>query len=146
VHDTLQAVVPQVLGAQLTDDWVPHTPWPLQVRAVVAIFDVHMAGAHSVPLGQFRHWPLPSQNPSNWQLAAAEGAHSLSGSLPAGMAPQVPEVDKPVFSLTQALHFPPQELLQQTPSAQNVLAHSTAKAHWLPRAFLAAQVINPLSQ
>ena len=63
-----------------------------------------------------------------------------------GMAPQVPDVDKPVFSLTQALHFPLQALLQQTPSVQNPVRHWIPEAHRTPRFFLAAQVFGPRSQ
>ena len=60
-------------------------------------------------------------------------AHSLSGSVRTGMAPQVPLVP-PFFAALHAWHWPLQTLLQQKLSTQLVLAHSAPTVQAVPLA------------
>ncbi len=60
-------------------------------------------------------------------------AHSLSGSVRTGMAPQVPLVP-PFFAALHAWHWPLQMLPQQKLSTQKVLAHSAPMVQAVPLA------------
>jgi len=51
----------------------------------------------------------------------------------------------PVLALLQAMHAPPQALLQQTPSLHWLLVHSFAAPHVTPSAFFGWQTL-PASQ
>jgi hypothetical protein len=113
-------------------------PAPLQVSVSDAIEAAQDAALQTVPLGQSRHVPAPLQLPSVPQLDAALGAHSLCGSLPAGIDPHVP-FDPPVSAALHALHVPLHALLQQKPSTQLPLVHWLAPPHMLPLPSLATQ-------
>jgi hypothetical protein len=63
------------------------------------------------------HIPEPLHSPS---------VHSLSGSIPLAMKPQVPEVPWPFFAAEHAMQLLVQPLSQQTPSTQK------PDWHWLP--------------
>jgi hypothetical protein len=57
--------------------------------------------------------------------------------MPGARAPQTPEVVRPVSAFTQALQVPVHASLQQTPSAQNPIKHSSPAPHASPVAFFA---------
>ena len=78
--------------------YVPHEPevtaWqvpaPSQVRAGVSVPALHAPPAQMVPAADSPQAPAPLHMPVRPQLEAASAAHSLSGSVPAAMAAQVP--------------------------------------------------------
>jgi hypothetical protein len=78
--------------------------------------------AHSVPW--LHGAPVPSSAHDVLPLQLAAPAHSLSGSVPTMMLPQVPSVPWPFFAAEHAWHVLVQALLQQKPSAQKPLVHS----------------------
>ena len=84
--------------------------------------------AHTVPSGWLRQAPLPSHRPSGPQVAAGCDGHWLgsTGASPSGTGEQVPI--RP--GTLQAWQVPVQALLQQTPSTQLPLPHSS----WQPQA------------
>jgi hypothetical protein len=116
-------------------------PVPLQVGAGVNSATVQMAFPQTVLDGYFWQAPAPSHEPFVPQLAAPRSVHSLPGSVPAAMGPQVPSVPGPV-PLRDAVHpwqRPPQATLQHTPSTQFAFVHSTEAPHATPLAFLGVQ-------
>ena len=86
----LQTVLQQTLSTQLPDKHVP-------------------PAAHAAPSG-LPHAPLP--------LQTSVPAHSLSGSAPDAIGPQVPFAPEPFLAALQAWQAPPHATLQQTPSTQ----------------------------
>jgi hypothetical protein len=135
----LHAPTPQAYGAQLPDAGVPHVPLPSQVAAGVMVEPVQLAAPQIVPAAQSAQAPEPLQVPVVPQVAAAVAAHSLSGSLPATIAPQTPSLPCPFFAAVQAWHVPLHAELQQTPSAQNPEAQSPFTTQALPCAQRVAQ-------
>jgi hypothetical protein len=100
-----------------------------------------LANAHAPPPVP----PLWSQSPVRPQ-AVVPAAHSLSGSVFAETAAQLPSAT-PVLVITQASQVPWQALLQQTPSAQdNPLVHWLVVEQATPLARLVAQVLVEVSQ
>jgi len=73
------------------------------------------------------------------QVEEAWVAHSLSGSVLAAMAPQVPFTPLPFLAAEQAWQLPPQEELQQKPSAQNPDAQLDEREQAVPLARVATQ-------
>src|SRR5262249_49930690 len=124
----------------------PHVPVPLHVPWVVCVPAEHDAKTQTVPDTYFRHAPAPSQVPSRPQVLTAAAVHSLSGSAPATMKPQVPSAPAPFFAAEHAWQNPVHVVLQQTPSAQTPLVHSLAAAHARPVAFFAAHVLLAVTQ
>ena len=100
----MQALMPSQFPVGVT----VAAPWALTT---------HDAVPHVVFSGRTRQLLLPLQVPSRPQKLAVSGAHSLSGSCPAGTAAQWP-LAWPVFAIEQALHLPVQGPSQQNPSAQ----------------------------
>ena len=116
-----------------------HVPEPLQSEAAVSVCvpSLHDAAEHTVPETYFRHAPMPSHMPSLPQLGAPASVHSLPGSVPPLIGPQVPSAPCPLMAAVHALHVPEQEVLQQTPSATKPLVHSFAPPAELPLDFFA---------
>jgi hypothetical protein len=77
---------------------------------------VQVAFAQLVPDGVYQHAPLPLQNPSRPHATPSE--HSLPGSVPFEMKPQVPSAPRPVCAARHDEQVPLHRLLQQTPSTQ----------------------------
>jgi hypothetical protein len=91
----------------------------------------HSAGlVHGVPIGARVQLPDPEQ--------ANVPKHSLSGSVPAGMLPQVPSTPEPFLAAVQAWQGLVQLELQQTPSAHCPVMHSLPRLHAVPFGLLHA--------
>lgn len=84
----------------------------------------HDAAVHTVPLGQSRQWPAPSQSPSVRQPPAPVSVHCVAGvgALPAATGEQVPA--EPASAHDRQV--PVQAVSQQTPCAQNPDTHEAA--------------------
>lgn len=95
-----------------------HVPDPSQLRAVVALPELHVAAAHEVPLAYNWHAPAPLHTPVVPQVAASDVAHSLSGSVAAAIGPQVPSAPVPFLVAVHASQVPLHNVSQQTPSVQ----------------------------
>jgi hypothetical protein len=127
----LQAVPLHEKGAH---DWVLaglQAPAPSQVRpsVCVAAFAGHEGGAQDVPGGNSSQAPLPSQKPVVSQLAAPAFVHAPVGSAPPlATGAHVP----PVAASAHDRHVPVQAVRQQTPCAQNPVAHSAPAAQAAP--------------
>ncbi len=118
------------LPGQLAGVTALQVPAPSQVAAGVSVAPVQLAAAHTVPLGQSRQCPAPSQRPSAKQPEAAVAAHWLAtaGAAPAGTGEQVP-------ALPESAHdrqVPVQALSQQTPCAQKPDTHDEALVQGAP--------------
>jgi hypothetical protein len=131
VHDVLHDVAPHAYAPHDVVLGVWHVPDPSQVLAGVCVVPLHDSAPQLVPAAHRRHAPRPSHAPSRPQLVDASGLQSLSGSLPPVMARQMPS-GWVVLLFAHATHGPTQADSQQTPSAQNRLAHSPAAAHAAP--------------
>jgi hypothetical protein len=108
-------------------------PLPLQNDAARAPSATQLGPAHWVVVGYSRQAPAPLQVPSWPQLLAGWVLQRLPGSTPpAGTLPQVPA--RP--GRLQLWQVPVQPLLQHTPWAQKLLAHSSARAQIAPSDFL----------
>lgn len=99
----------------------------------------HEAAPQIVPTGQSAHAPAPLQEPLVLQVLGELDGHSLSGSVPATIAAQVPSVP-PVREAEHALQVSVHALWQQTPSTQNPLPHWLAAAQALPVARTGTQL------
>jgi len=106
-------------------------PAPLQVRTGVAIDPLQAAGAHVVPPEYLRHAPAPSQVPSAPQVIAPSSSHWPRGSEPLGASMHWPSLPP----IAHDLHVPAHAVVQQTPCAQNVDAHSLPAVHDAPGGF-----------
>jgi hypothetical protein len=82
---------------------------------------------HGLSAGYTEHEPNPSQVPVVPQVEAACAAH-IGWVRPAGTGWQVPSLP----TKSHLLHSPSQEVLQQTPSAQCVDAHSLSASQTAP--------------
>jgi hypothetical protein len=110
------------MPAQLDPQQTPSTQNPLR----------HSVGAaHGWPV-TFRQAPLP--------LQVLPTPHSLSGSLPMGITPQVPSTP-PVRTASQARQVVVQAVAQQTSSTQKPLRHSPGSVQASPAGFFAVQVM-----
>jgi hypothetical protein len=115
---------------------VPSAPWPFfiaehatqtpehavsQQMPSTQFIEAHCVSVvHVEPLGRFVgvvHPPEPLQSLF---------MHSLSGSVPVRMTPQVPLVPWPFFAAVQAWHKPGHAPSQQTPSVQKPDVHCVA--------------------
>ena len=101
---------------------------PSQRNADVSMNPVQAISWQTVPAGYTSHWPVPSHIPVEPHVDAACTGHWSRGSVPICALTQVPTVPWPA----QVMHVPVHATLQQTPSAQNPLAHSPPIAHELP--------------
>jgi hypothetical protein len=99
-------------------------------------------GVHAVVVAYVSQAPLPSQKPSCVHAGAPSSVQSFRESFPAVTAAHVP-LTLPVSARAQPMHFPPQTVLQQTPSAQKPEAHVAATAHAVPSA--SSERISPVS-
>ena len=89
----------------------------------------HDGGAHDVPAGYRSQPPLPSQKPVVPQLAAPALLHVPVGSVPLwGTGVHVPAA----CGSAHDRHMPAHAVLQQTPCAQKLDAHSLFSAHAAP--------------
>lgn len=127
-------------------DWMgpqePSVPWPLMAAVHAWQFDVQ-AELQQTPSAQnmLRHCELSEQPAPISSLQAPEPlhepfVHSFCGSEPALILPQVPSEPLPLSDAEQAWQGDKQELLQQTPSAQNPLKQSAATPQAWPLSFL----------
>jgi len=119
VHELVQAVAPQMNGAQLAAVAVGQAPAPLQVAAAVAIPPEQLAARQLVVVGARAQVPLPLQVPVLPQGGAATQRESAA---PAVVLAQVP-LAAPVLALEQAVQAPVQAVLQQNPSTQEAELH-----------------------
>lgn len=117
-----------------------HTPRPLQVysRRVPC---VHVAAPQAVVASQKAHVPAPLQLPEVPQVDCVWAAHSLSGSVPEVMGPQMPSGPAPLRALLQAMHVLAQAVSQQKPSRQLPLRQLASAVQARPLAFFATQVL-----
>jgi hypothetical protein len=136
----LHAPTEQAYGAQSTLPLVAQVPEPSQVW-VLSTEPWQSEEPHGVPEAKSWQAPEPLQLPVWPQLFWACAAHSLSGSAPAAMGPQVPSEPEPFLLAVQALHRPVQAEPQQTPSTQKVEEHSLPAPHAAPSTLGAWQVL-----
>lgn len=134
-----RVVVSQRPGAQLVTAGVTQVPVPLHVEGAVLVEAVGQLGAaHWVPAGWRAHWPA-----AHWpvvpQVDAACTAHRLCGSGPVFTLLQVPAVPFRLQARQAVLHA----LLQQTPSAQNMLPHSALAPQGAPSGLRPQLLIMP---
>jgi hypothetical protein len=112
-------------------------PLPSQNEAATALSPLQAGAAHWVVAGCRRHPPEPLQVPSRPQLLVGWAAQRASGStLPGGTLLQLP-TDPGTLQLWQVAV---QAALQQTPWAQKLLPHSSARAQICPSPFLPQDV------
>jgi hypothetical protein len=122
----------QSSGAQVTIPRSAQVPAPSQVLALADFFLSHEGPAQSVPAGQSRHAPAPSQAPSSLQpLAGLAPQRACGSALPLATAAHVPT--KP--GTLQAWQVGHEVDPQQTPSTQLWLAQSEALEQAAPTAF-----------
>src|SRR5438132_1969373 len=130
----LQAVVSQMYGLQLELAGAGHAPAPSQLADAVAV-------------------PLPQLAPRHCAVGYAQAAMLLPSQLPPHVLPSLAQAARapplrcgapdtgvhwPTEPATsQAWHCPLHAWLQQTPSAQLLLAHSCAPPQARPSAFFA---------
>jgi hypothetical protein len=115
-------------GAHDCPATVSHLPAPSQRAEVVSVEPLHPISLQIVPAGNLSQAPVPSHMPVDPQVEAASTGHSSRGSVPSWALTQVPTVPWPA----QVTQTPVHALLQQTPSAQKLLAHSAAIVHDAP--------------
>jgi hypothetical protein len=85
-------------------------------------------GLQMAPCGYRRHAPAPSQAPSPPQLSLPWSGHCSRGSVPTSAGRQAPTLPCDAQDMQVAV----QAALQQTPSAQKPLRHSTAALQGVP--------------
>jgi len=132
LHVTTQAPVEgsQLNGAQSVVGPGLQRPRPSQTFTPTTDATSHEPALHTVPATWLRQAPLPSQVPSSPQVDSSDAGQRLAsrGAPPAGTNEQVP--GDPCTS--HALQVSVQDVLQQTPSTQNPLAHSPAQPQAWP--------------
>jgi hypothetical protein len=119
VHETVQAVAPQMNGVQVVVMAVGQAPAPLQVAAAVAVLPEQLAARQEVVAGATAQVPVPLQVPVLPQGGAATQRESV---VPAAVLAQVP-LAAPVLAFEQAVQAPVQATLQQNPSTQAPETH-----------------------
>jgi hypothetical protein len=126
----VQALFEHMYGAQPCVGGIGAVQAPVaHAFAFVSVLLMHEGFWQTVPLAYLRQAPAPSQDPSVPHEPTPESVHSLSGSLPAVMGPQVPSAPLPFFTVVQATQVPLHALLQQTPSAQKPVVHWLFAVH-----------------
>jgi hypothetical protein len=115
-----------------------HVPVPLHA-CVLTTVPWQVGLPQAVPDAHSSQAPAPLHAPSVPQVDGACMAHSLSGSVPAVMAPQVPSAPLPFFAAVHAWQRPVQAVLQQTPSTQEPDWHCAAVEQAAPLASGAVQ-------
>lgn len=134
-----QAPAVQRPGAQLVVAEGTQVPPPLHMPAGVRVEAVgQLAAIHCVPAPQREQLPF-EHSPVVPQVVAAVTAHLPCGSTPPLILVQLPVVP----ARLQAWQALLQELLQQTPWAQNPLAHSVAAEQAPPLGFRPQLLIIP---
>jgi hypothetical protein len=124
-------------GAQAWVAPARQVPLPSQNDAATALSPLQDGAAHWVVAGCMRQPPDPLQVPSRPQLFVGWAAQRASGSTPpGGTLVQVP-TDPGTLQLWQVA---PQALLQHTPWAQKLLAHSSPRAQICPSPFFPQDV------
>ncbi len=83
---------------------------------------MQLAGAQTVPVGHSAQLRSPEHCPVSPQVEAAYAGHSSAGSVPAGMALQIPTCP----ASAQLSHVPAQRASQHTPSVQKPLAQAAS--------------------
>lgn len=135
----IQAPPVQRPGAQVVVGEGTQVPPPLHIPAGVRVDAVgQLAGIHCVPAPQREQLPF-EHRPVVPQVAAAWTAHLPCGSTPPATLVQLPVVPERLQAWQALL----QELLQQTPWAQNPLAHSVAAEQAPPFGFRPQLLITP---
>jgi hypothetical protein len=117
-----------------------HVPVPLHVDAALATRLAQDAATHTVPDGHSAHAPplhLPSVPHVDTALATQMPRGSVMPFVAAAHVPFVP----PVRAAEHAWHAPVQAALQQTPSTQKPLVHSSAAVQPTPFACLATHAV-----
>jgi hypothetical protein len=128
-HTVWQApFAPQMNGAHDCVTGVGHLPSASQRDASVIVDPAHDAGEQVEPTGYLRQAPAPSHTPSRPQVSTPSSAHWSRGSVPTSAATHVPTL----FCAAQVMQVPAHSELQQTPSVQNPLAHSSPAVHGAP--------------
>jgi hypothetical protein len=121
-------------GAQMTAGPARHAPRPSQTFCPTTALPSHEPAAQTVPMARRRQAPAPSHVPSFPQVNATSTgqAPAVRGGLPLGTAPQTPTLP----AVLQRMQSPVQAVLQQTPSAQKAVTHSSANRHGWPIALI----------
>jgi hypothetical protein len=131
VQAVSHAVGPHTYGSQAFVTLPRQLPAALQVPCVVSTPEVQEAAMHSALLGAWHAFaPVPPLQLSCTQLGTS-AVQSLSGSVPAGTAEQMPSLP----ATSHAAHVAPQAVSQQKPSTQLPVSHSSAPMaplHTLP--------------
>jgi hypothetical protein len=99
------------------------------------VLPLQLLDAQTVLAGCSRQAPLPLQPPTRPQVVAACAGQTARGSAPLGTALQVPREPARLQAKQISVHGLP----QQTPSAQNPLAHMPVRVQLEPAASLVAQ-------
>src|SRR4051812_8973929 len=102
-------------------------PVPVQAPADSIVLPEQTPGRQRTPAGYMRQPPLPSQVPSKLQVSASPLAQVMS-SWPAGVGLHMPSLP----GTAQLWQTPPHAVLQQTPSTQLRLLHSSAATQAAP--------------
>jgi hypothetical protein len=111
----------QLYGAQTVAGPDRQRPCSSQTLTSLTAAPLQVPGLQTVPTGNLRHWPWPSQVPSSPQVATAEtGQAPERAGAPLATNEQTPGA---LWSL-QVLQVSAQALLQQTPSTQKPLWQS----------------------
>jgi len=128
VQVVVQALVPQMKGAQLWEDAVAQVPLPSHAGAGVSSPLLHEAVPQLVAAGALRQTPAPLHAPS---LPQGRAFVQRLSSPPLRIGAQVP-LGCPVFALLQAMQVP-QAPEQHTPSTQEPEVHSLPRLQACPR-------------
>jgi hypothetical protein len=129
VHEPKQRAPLQPKGAHGSDAGATHWPVLLQAEAGVKTLDSQCSAAHGVPAAYLRQPPAPSQKPSDAHMATPRSAQVPRGSA----APPGTGVHFPIAEGSAHVRQAPWHAsAQQTPSTQNVLAHSVPLAQVWP--------------
>jgi hypothetical protein len=125
-------------GAQISVGPGLHRPSSVQTYSPTTESFSQLPSRHTVPGTCLRHAPAPSHLPSSPQLDAGDAGHADAAR---GLAPVGRFTHDPAEPATaHDLHPSVQAVVQQTPSAQNPLAHSLAHAQASPASFLVTGV------
>src|SRR5438045_1091746 len=127
----MQAVAPQRYGLHADDPDAGQVPVPLHEAAATCVPAEQLAARQVVdPPAYAQELALvPSQTPPQAEPSLVQAGRDPTGA-PLTVV-QVPGETPPPLTL-QAWHWPLHELLQQTPSTQDPLPHSTAPPQSVP--------------
>ena len=134
VHEVLHAVAPQRYGLHACVAEAGQLPVPLHEADAVCVPLLQDAARHAVAPPGYAHAAafVPSQLPAQAEPSLVHAVRVPTGA-PLTIV-QVPGVTPPAFTL-HAWHCPAQAALQQTPSTQMPLPHSTAPPQVVPSVF-----------